>query len=71
VSRDRTFIGRIVLAAFAITLAVAGGAIPRLAFAALVAAGLFAQLMLEAFTARAGAATVVEPRAEGLVAPTA
>ncbi len=70
-SHDRTFIGRIVLAALAITLAAAGGAIPPLAFAALLAIALFAQLMLEAFTPRVGAATVVEPRAEALVAPTA
>jgi low temperature requirement protein LtrA len=60
-TRDRTFIGRILLAALAITLAAAGGAIAPLAFAALLALAVFAQLMLEAFTPRVGAASVVEP----------
>jgi low temperature requirement protein LtrA len=68
---DRTFIGRILLAALAISLAAAAGAISPLAFVVLLAAGVFAQLMLEAFTARVGAATVIEPRSEALAAPIA
>jgi low temperature requirement protein LtrA len=70
-THDRTFIGRILLALLAITLAAAGGAIPPVVFAALLALGVFAQLMLEAFTARVGAATVIDPRVQAPVTPIA
>ena len=48
--RDRTFIGRLALAAFTVALAAFGGAIAPLAFAGLVAAAVLAQLLLEAVT---------------------
>ena len=60
--RDRSFVGRIVLGALALTLAVAGGRIPPAWFVAVVAAAVLAQLLLEAFTVRAGAASTVDPR---------
>lgn len=66
---DRTFIGRLLLAALAVTLAAVGGAIWPLGFVALLAIAVVGQLMLEAFTARAGAATIVEPRSERTVPP--
>jgi low temperature requirement protein LtrA len=59
--RDRTFLERIWLAALALTLAAAGGAIAPLGFVGLLVAAVLAQLLLEAFTARAGAATIVQP----------
>ncbi len=59
--RDRTFIGRIALAALAIALAAAGGGTAPVAFVGLLTAAMFGQLMLEALTPRAGAATVFEP----------
>jgi low temperature requirement protein LtrA len=59
--RDRTFLGRILLAAVATTLAAVGGGIAPLAFVALVAAAVIAQLLLEAFTFPVGAASVWEP----------
>ena len=58
--RDRTFIGRIALAAFAIALAAAGGGIAPVVFVGLLTAAVFGQLMLEALTPRVGAATVFE-----------
>ena len=58
--RDRTFLGRIWLAALTLTLAAAGGAIAPLGFTGLVVAAVLGQLLLEAFTARAGAATILE-----------
>jgi low temperature requirement protein LtrA len=58
---DRTFIGRVVLAAAAIALAAAGAGIAPLAFTLLLASAVLAQLMLEAFTFPVGAASVVEP----------
>jgi hypothetical protein len=61
--RDRTFAGRVCLAALALALAAAGGRIAPWAFVALVAGAVLAQLLLEAFTARPGAATVWEPPA--------
>jgi low temperature requirement protein LtrA len=59
--RDRTFIGRIALAALAIALAAAGGGVAPVAFVGLLTAAVFGQLMLEALTPRVGAATVFEP----------
>jgi hypothetical protein len=59
--RDRTFLGRIWLAALTLTLAAAGGNIAPLGFTGLLVAALLGQLLLEAFTVRAGAATVLEP----------
>jgi hypothetical protein len=48
---DRTFIGRIVPAAHALTLAAAGDGIGPPAFVVLLAAAVLGQLLLEAFTA--------------------
>jgi hypothetical protein len=59
--RDRTFLGRIGLAALAIALAAIGGGIAPLAFVALVSAAVLGQLLLEATTPRTGAATIYEP----------
>ena len=59
--RDRSFIGRIALGALTVTLAAAGGQIPPPCFVAVVAAAVLAQLLLEAFTVKAGAATIVDP----------
>jgi len=58
--RDRSFVGRIALGAFALTLAAAGERIPPARFLAMVAAAVLAQLLLEAFTVKAGAATIVD-----------
>jgi low temperature requirement protein LtrA len=58
---DRAFLGRIGLVAIMLTLAAAGGAIPPVGFVAFVAAAVLGQLLLEAFTIRAGAATVRTP----------
>jgi low temperature requirement protein LtrA len=62
--RDRTFIGRIGLAALALTLAAVGGRLAPVAFLIAVAVAVLGQLLLEAFTARAGAATVLDPVAQ-------
>jgi low temperature requirement protein LtrA len=62
--RDRTFAGRILLAAFAVALAAAGGALSRVGFVVLLAAMVLGQLMLEALTPRVGAATVLESHPE-------
>ncbi|MFL5905973.1 MAG: low temperature requirement protein A [Solirubrobacterales bacterium] len=59
--RDRTFIGRIVLAVVLVALAAFGGAISPLAFVLLVAGAVLGQLLLEAFTFPTGAASVLEP----------
>jgi low temperature requirement protein LtrA len=59
--RDRTFLSRLLLGAFAFALAAAGGGIPPVAFVGLMAAALLGQLLLEAATPRAGAASVAEP----------
>ena len=58
--QDRTFTGRILLAAFALTLSAVGGGLPPVVFVALLASAIVGQLLLEAFTPRVGAATVVE-----------
>lgn len=58
--RDRTFLGRIWLAAGALVVAAAGGRLAPVGFALLVVAGVLGQLLLEAFTPRLGAASVVE-----------
>jgi len=62
--RDRSFLGRICLAGVAIALAVAGGGLVPFVFVGLVCAAVLAQLLLEAFTPRFGAATVYEPSVE-------
>lgn len=59
--RDRTFIGRLGLAAFTFALAAFGGSIAPLGFAGLLAAAVLAQLLLEAVTAKPGAASVWYP----------
>jgi low temperature requirement protein LtrA len=59
--RDPIFLGRIGLAAFALTLAAAGSDIAPVAFVVLVAGAVLAQLLLEAFTFPAGAASVWDP----------
>ncbi len=58
--RDHTFLGRIGLAAVTLTLAAAGGHIPPAWFVAVVAVAVLGQLLLEAFTVRAGAATILD-----------
>ncbi len=58
---DRSFIGRIVLAVFAVGLAGAGGRLAPLAFVLLLAGAVLGQLTLEAFTFPAGAASIWEP----------
>jgi low temperature requirement protein LtrA len=63
--RDRTFLGRIALAALALTLAAAGGGIAPVGFVALISAAVLGQLLLEAFTAPEGTATVYEPPDRG------
>jgi low temperature requirement protein LtrA len=59
--RDRTFLGRIVLATLAIGLAGAGGGLAPLTFVLLLVGGVVGQLMIEAFTFPAGAASIWEP----------
>jgi low temperature requirement protein LtrA len=59
--RDRTFIGRLVLAALLITLAAVGSGVTPLLFVALIAGGVLGQLLLEAFTFPTGAATIWQP----------
>lgn len=59
--RDRTFLGRIVLAVFAVGLACGGGGLAALTFVLLLVGGVLGQLMLEAFTFPAGAASIWEP----------
>jgi low temperature requirement protein LtrA len=59
--RDRTFLGRLSLAAISIALAAAGGGIAPLAFVVIVAAAVLGQLLLEAFTYPVGAASAWEP----------
>jgi low temperature requirement protein LtrA len=54
---DRTFLGRLFLTAVALTLAAAGDGLAPLAFVALLAAAVLAQLLLEAVTVREGATT--------------
>ena len=57
--RDRTFLGRLMLAALALTLVAVGGQITPVGFVAAAAAAVLLQLLLEAFTAKTGAATIV------------
>jgi low temperature requirement protein LtrA len=58
--RDRTFIGRLALAAIAFVLAATASTIAPAAFAVILAAVTLGQLLLEAFTPRGGAASIVE-----------
>jgi hypothetical protein len=57
--RDRTFLGRIRLALIAVALAAFGGGLPPVAFVALLAAAVLAQLVLDAFTPRVGQRSIV------------
>jgi low temperature requirement protein LtrA len=59
--RDGTLLGRLWLTTFVLILAAAGGWLAPLAFVGLVAAAVLAQLLVEAFSVREGAATVLEP----------
>jgi len=59
--RDRTFVSRLCLAAFAVVLAAAGAGVAPLGFVGLVAAAVLAQLLLEALTPKPGAASVWYP----------
>jgi len=59
--RDRTFLGRIGVAAIAIALAAGGGGIAPVAFVGIMTAAVLGQLLLEAMTPRFGAATVYDP----------
>ncbi len=59
--RDRTFLGRIGLAAVTLTLAAVGGQLSPVIFVVLLTAAVLGQLLLEAFTPRGGAATVWQP----------
>jgi low temperature requirement protein LtrA len=61
--RDRSFLGRVGLAAVAVALAAAGGGIAPLVFVALLAVAVVATLLVDAFSPRAGAASVWEPPA--------
>jgi low temperature requirement protein LtrA len=61
--RDPSFIGRLVVMGISVLLAAFGGAIPPLAFVAILAATVLAQLLLEAFTFPEGAASIWEPPA--------
>jgi low temperature requirement protein LtrA len=57
---DRTFVSRIFLAAMCVLLAAVGGMLAPLVFVVIVAAAVVAQLLLEAWTPREGAATAVQ-----------
>jgi low temperature requirement protein LtrA len=59
--RDRTFLGRLVLATVCLALAVGGGGATPPTFAALVCAAVLGQLIFEAMTPRSGARSVVTP----------
>ena len=61
--RDRAFLGRIGLAAGAVTLAAVGGRVAPLLVVGLLCAGVVGQLALEAVTPRLGATSVREPLA--------
>jgi hypothetical protein len=57
----RTLLGRIGLTVVCLILAAVGGTLAPLGFVVVVAAAVLAQLLLEAWTPREGAATVVQP----------
>ena len=59
--RDPTFLGRVGLAGFVVALAAVGGGVSPLGFVALLATAVLGQLLLEASTTRAGAASVWQP----------
>ena len=59
--RDPSFLGRVGLMALSVLLAAFGGGIAPLAFVAILAAAVLAQLLLEAFTFPQGAASIWEP----------
>jgi low temperature requirement protein LtrA len=58
---DHTFLGRIALTALTLALAAVGGQLTPAEFVAVVALAVLSQLLLEAFTARTGAASIVHP----------
>jgi low temperature requirement protein LtrA len=59
-TRDRAFVGRILLAALGMSLAGVGQTIPPLSFVAVLAVAVVGQLMLEATARQEGAATIIE-----------
>jgi low temperature requirement protein LtrA len=65
--RDRTFLGRLALVAFAVGLAALGGGLAPIVFAGLIAAAVLAQLLLEAATFDEGAASVWEPSPKAVI----
>jgi low temperature requirement protein LtrA len=65
-TRDRTFLGRLVLVTLLVVLAAVGGALSPLVFVLLVTAALLGQLLLEAFTFPTGAASVLDPQEPAL-----
>jgi hypothetical protein len=64
-TRDHAFLGRIVLATLALTLAAVGGQVRPVIFVAVAAIAVLGQLLLEAFSDRAGAATILDPASAG------
>jgi low temperature requirement protein LtrA len=60
-TRDRAFLGRLVLIALLTMLAALGGSIDPLVFVLVVAIAVLGQLLLEAFTFPTGAASILEP----------
>ena len=63
--RDRAFAGRIALALLGLILAVTGVLETPTLFVSVLAGGVIGQLLLEAFTPRAGAASIVQIDAAG------
>jgi low temperature requirement protein LtrA len=59
--RDRTFVSRIWFAVLALVLAGLGGGLPPVVFVLLLAVAVLGQLMIEAFSFKAGAASVWAP----------
>jgi low temperature requirement protein LtrA len=59
--RDRTFLSRNLLVVLAVGLAAGGGGLPPFWFVGVLALAVMGQLMLEAFTPRQGAASILEP----------
>jgi low temperature requirement protein LtrA len=60
-TRDRAFLGRLVLVVLLCTLAALGGGIDAVLFVLVVAIAVFGQLLLEAFTFPTGAASILQP----------
>jgi low temperature requirement protein LtrA len=62
--RDRTFLSRLLLVVLLVVLAAFGSGLDPLVFVLLVTGGLLGQLLLEAFTFPAGAASILAPEEE-------